>query len=262
MIKGLFFVEAQGNNKTVVKDSLIKLVEKMKTEGFANIKKTSFDKTTDEEGGNFSKTAEVEASFKSLKDFMIFAINYGPSAMEIWEPENLVISSKVFIKTLGYVLDLTNKIYAKHNVFFKYVKPKGYKPKIGLTEDEIDSMLDQGSIRIKMVVESEETDRRKAIAAFISAIDEDLFVNKVKTKKLSKKEGGNRLIAIDAFLYEPMNLVTIMVHHTPVLLEIVEPDEIKLNQLYIQDIGVELARIFFDLAHRLAFKLSEPTSKF
>lgn len=261
MIKGLFFVEAQGNNKAVVEDSLKKLVEKMKTEGFAEVKEASFDKTT-EEGDNFSKTAEVEASFKDLKDFMVFVIAYGPSAMEIWEPENLVMSSEEFIKTLGDILVLTKNIYAKHGVFFKYVKPRGYKPKIGLTEDEIDSMLDQGSIRIKMVIESEETDRRKAIAAFISTIDEDLFVNKVKTKKLSEKEGGNRLIAIEAFLYEPKDLVAAMVQHTPVLLEIVEPDEIKLNQLYIQDIGVELARIFFDLAHRLAFKMPEPTGKF
>ncbi|MFQ5976329.1 MAG: hypothetical protein ACE5J5_08455 [Candidatus Hydrothermarchaeales archaeon] len=261
MIKGLFFIEAQGNDKAVVEDSLKKLVEKMKTEGYARVKKTSLDETV-EEDGNFSKTAEVEATFKDLKDYMISAIAYGPSAMEILEPKKIVMSSKDFIKTLGDILVLTKEVYAKYNVFFKYVKPRGYKPKIGLTDDEIDSLLDQGAIRIKMVIETNETNRRKAIASFIRTIEENLFVNKVRTKKLDGKEGTNLLIAIEAFLYEPKDLVATMVQHAPLLLEIVEPDEIELKQLDIQDIGVELARIYFDLAHRLAFNIPEPTGKF
>ncbi|MFQ5887141.1 MAG: hypothetical protein ACE5HY_00415 [Candidatus Hydrothermarchaeales archaeon] len=261
MIRGLFFIEAQGNNKAVVEDSLEKLVEKMKTEGYAEVKNTSFDETV-EKDGNFSKTAEVEATFKDLQDYMVSVIAYGPSAMEILEPKNLVMPSKEFIKTLGDILVLTKEVYAKYGVFFKYVKPRGYKPEIGLSEDEIDSLLGQGAIRIKMVVETKETNRRKAIAGFIKTIEEDLFVNKVKTKKLDGSEGSNLLIAIEAFLYEPKDLVATMVQHTPVLLEIVEPDEIELKQLDIQDIGVELARIYFDLAHRLAFHIPEPTGKF
>ncbi len=100
------------------------------------------------------------------------------------------------------------------------------------------------------------------LGSFLSTVEGDLFVNKVKTKKVSEGGVSNRLVAVEAFLYEPKDLISTMVQHTPVLLEIVEPDEMELKQVDIQDIGVELARIFFDLAHRLAFKMPEPTPKF
>lgn len=250
-IAGLFFIESQGNHKEAVEKSLEGLIEKMKTEGIAEIINTSYDETL-EENDNFSKTVEIEVEFENLTDFMKSVITYGPSAVEILETEKETISSEKFIESLGEILAITKNIYNKYGVFYKYVRPRGYKPKIGLTEDQIDSLLDQGALQIKIIVETKETDRRKARDNFLSAVDQDLFINKVKTKKLSGKEGTNLLVAVEAFVYELKDLISIIIQHTPVYVEIVEPETIELTQLLVQDIGVELANLYFDLTHRLA----------
>ncbi|MFQ6136855.1 MAG: hypothetical protein ACE5PM_06715 [Candidatus Hydrothermarchaeales archaeon] len=256
MIRGLFFIEAQGNHKEAVENSLKGLVKKIESEGFANVERTSFDEII-EEDGNFSSTVEVEATFEDLKSYMIAVMAYGPSAIEILGPEKLVIPSKEFLNALGKVLAITKETFEKHGVYYKYAKLNSYKADVGLSEDKIESLLDQGAIRVKMVVETKEKNRRKAVAEFITTVGTDLFVNKVKTKKLDGSEGSNLLIGIEAFLYEPKSLVEVSVQHTPILLEIVEPEEIELSMLDIQDIGVELAGIYFELAHRLAFDMAE-----
>ena len=44
------------------------------------------------------------------------------------------------------------------------------------------------------------------------------------------------------------------VKHRPVLVELIDPGEIELNMLEIQDIGVDLAGVFFEAAHKLRLK--------
>jgi hypothetical protein len=50
-------------------------------------------------------------------------------------------------------------------------------------------------------------------------------------------------------MYEPKTLIDISIKHSPVLIEILEPDEITLSMFEIQDIGVELAATYFEMAH-------------
>jgi hypothetical protein len=90
----------------------------------------------------------------------------------------------------------------------------------------------------------------------LKAISEDVFISKLKSKKVESETPFSGLIGIEAFMYEARTLVDIAIKHTPVLIEILEPEEIRLSMLNLQDIGVDLAGVFFDLAHAVA----RPTS--
>ncbi|MEE8168801.1 MAG: hypothetical protein V3T58_08035 [Candidatus Hydrothermarchaeales archaeon] len=245
MIEGIFHLEAQSNREDVARTSLENLVNKLKQEDKTEVTREDLDEVI-ETDGMFSATGEVEAKFEDLTTYLLAAIKYGPSAIEIQEPAKIVLSAKEFLIALGEIIKLAKNFYTKYQVSFKFGKVKG---KVGLDEEAIDGLLDQGAIRAKIIVESKGKSRREVINAFAGAVKGDVFVNKAKTKQMEKGDGFEGLVGIDAFMYEPKTLVDIAVKHTPVLVEIVEPEEIELSMLDLQDIGVDLASIFFEASH-------------
>lgn len=253
MIRSIFYIEAQGKPREVVEDSLRGLVDKMRGEKHVDVTKVNFEDTIKEEG-RFLSAAEIHAKFESLEDYVMAALKYGPSAIEVLEPRELILSSKDFLDVIGEVLVVAKKVYKRHGISFKFPKGK-HEGEIGLNESDIEELLDQGAIRAKIVIESEIEDREKVKRESIRAMgSEEIYINKVKSKKLEGKEGAKVLVGIEAFVPEPKTLVDIAIKHTPVLMEIVEPEEVKLTTLDIQDIGLDLAGIFFEIAHKVAFK--------
>lgn len=250
MIQGIFYLEAQGNREDVVKGSLANLVKKLKQEEKVRVERESLDEVV-KEGEMFSTTAEVEVEFEDLTTYLLNAIRYGPSAIEVSGPQKLVVSAQEFLDALGEVIKLAKTFYARYNISFKFGKRD---TKVGLGEEEMEGLLDQGAIRAKILVESKGKYRKGAVNAFVGAVSGDVFVNKAKTKSLEKGDGFKGLVGIEAFMYEPRTLVEIAVKHTPVLIEILEPDEIELSMLDLQDIGVDLAGIFFEASHILIAK--------
>jgi hypothetical protein len=102
-------------------------------------------------------------------------------------------------------------------------------------------------------VESQD-EEEEAMRKFISAIGREVFIHNVKTSRVEDRT----LVAVHAFMYEPKTLIDIAVEHSPILIEILEPDEISLSMFDIQDIGVGLAATYFEMAH-LALNRPSPS---
>ncbi len=238
MIKAIFYIEAQGNNREVVIKSLENLVEKLKEEKGVIIEKEFFDRVIENEG-LYSSVVELTLSFVDLVTYLKTAIKYGPSAIEILEPEKIEISAKDFLLSIGEIIAISRKFFSKYRITFTYPR-KQEEISIGLEEEEIEDLLDEGAIRAKVIVES----RGLSKEDFLNIFSDYALINKVKTK--------DGLIGVDAIIEEPNALLEIAVRFTPVLIEILEPEEIKLTTLDLQDMGVDLAGIFFEASQRIA----------
>lgn len=248
MIRGVFYIESQSNRADVVKVALERLIGNFKKEDKTKVLKSELTELR-EENGMFSVTGEVEVEFDDFRTYLVDAIKYGPSAIEIFEPESLVLTVKEFLDAVGEIIRMTKIFFDRHNMSFQFEKGK---VKIGLSEEEIEGMMEQGAIRAKIVVESKGKSSREVVTSFVGAVSGDIFVNKTKTKKMAKGEGFDGLVGIEAFIYEPKTLMNIAVKHMPVLIEILAPEEIELSMLDLQDMGVDLASVFFEASHRVA----------
>jgi len=251
MIQATFYLESQGNKREAVKRALEQLVERMRSQEGVEVRRAVYGDVISEAGVH-SMTAEVEASFTDLRSYLLSALMFGPSAITVEAPASMKVGREEFLKVVGEIAAITRKALEKHGAYFTFPEPSE-EVKVGLEEDEIEGLLDQGAIRAKIVVEKE-GDEEEAKRRFISAIEKEVFVHKVRGKRVEDKS----LIAIHAFLYEPKTLLEIAIKHNPVLIEILEPREIELPMLELQDMGVELAASYFELAH-LALRRRSPS---
>jgi len=243
-IEAVFHIESQGNSSSAVEDSLKKIVEMIKSEEGVRVKKTDFGELL-KSNVFCSMTVEVEAVFKDLRSYLISAIKYGPSAIEVYEPAEMEVELKEFLKILSEIIGLTKLTMEKYACYIEHKEEKT-KPKIGLSEDEIDTLLSQGAIRTKLVVERDETEK-KAVKNFLNSIKREAFIHKVKSTTVE----GKSLVAVEVFTYEIKSLIKIALEHLPIMLEIAEPEKIVLKTLEIQDIGIELGGFYFDIAHAI-----------
>ncbi|RMF91472.1 MAG: hypothetical protein D6733_00965 [Methanobacteriota archaeon] len=242
MIEGVFYIESQGNNRAVVKSALEKLVEEMKGEKDLKVAAATFGKVT-EDNGTYSATAELELSFNDLRGYLMACMRYGPSAITLDSPEKMVMDPKEFLTVLAEVTAFTRQVLEKYGIHFSFQEPE--EPvETGLEEEEIEALQDQKALRVKIVVERPE-EEEKAKNIFLAAIDPEAFVNKVKTSRLDDRS----LVAVEAFMYEPKALLKISLEHTPILIELLEPEELELTLFDIQDMGLELAATYFEMAH-------------
>jgi hypothetical protein len=249
LIQGVFYIESQGNDRKVVRKALEDLVGKLKEEKGVRLKSASFGDLV-EDGGSYSITVELDLSFESLKDYLMCSMKFGPSAITIESPKKIILTAKEFLEVIGEVTAFTKRVMNKYGIRFTFPETED-EVKIGLEEDEIDALLDQGALRVRIVVERSE-EPKVAQRKFLSAVSKEVFLNKVKTSRLEERT----LIAIHAFLYEPKALIDLSIKHTPVLIELLEPEEVELSMFEIQDIGVELAATYFEMAHHTLHKAS------
>jgi hypothetical protein len=253
MIKGVFYIEAQGNSEGAVQNSLRELVRRLGRERGVKVEGESFDEVTMEDK-LYSSVVEVELAFQDFSTYLLAAIKYGPSAIEITGPTKLYLGRKEFLEALGEVIEITKAFFEKHDIGYKFSVQKKSREKVGLSEEEIEGLLDQGALRTKIIVESKGKSRQNVVKDFVNIVSEDIFVNKVKTRQMVRGRGFDGLVGIEAFMYEPKTLFDLAVKHRPVLVELIEPGEIELDMLDIQDIGVDLAGVFFEAAHKLELK--------
>jgi hypothetical protein len=252
-IKGIFYIEAQGNNKRLVEDSLKAMAKKFHEEKNIKVKK-EYSGEVIEEDGNFSSTLEAELEFQDFLTYVMASIHYGPSLIEIVAPEKLKLGSKELLDAIGEVIKISRSLYNKYSVSLRF--PEKRETKIGLTDEELKGLLNRGAIRATIVVECGGRTRKEAIKCLLQTIPENVFVNRVKSRKVESECPFSGLIGINALMYGVKTLFDIAVRHTPVLIEIMEPKEIEVSMLELQDIGVDLAGVFFELAHIVA----RPTS--
>lgn len=256
MIKGLFYIEAQGTREEAVKGSLGELMRQLKEEDKIRVEREKYEEVLAEDG-RYSSMVEVELVFQDFLTYLLAAIKYGPSAILILKPEKLLLDRRELLEALGEVIRITRDFFEKHRIGYKYYSSAKGKAEVGLTQEEIEKLLEEGAIRTKIVVEARGKSRQRAVREFLDAISEDVFVNRVRTRALSKTKesrGFEGLIGVEAFMHEPKTLFDLAVKHRPVLVELLEPEEIELDMLEIQDIGVDLAGVFFEASHMLLLK--------
>ena len=144
---------------------------------------------------------------------------------------------------------LCNTSLSKIN--FQFSTEENVQEDIGLSEAEIEDLIDLGALRVKIIVEGEGSTRQKVMKDFVNIVKDDILVNKIKTKEMIKGQEFNGLVGIEAFIYEPKTLFDIAVKHRPILIELLEPDSIQIDILQLQDIGLDLAGTFFEAAHKI-----------
>ncbi|MFQ6105752.1 MAG: hypothetical protein ACE5NL_01620, partial [Candidatus Hydrothermarchaeaceae archaeon] len=137
MIRGIFYIEAQSNRRDAVENSLKGIVNQVKKDRKIKLKREFFDKVTEEEK-KYSSLVELELEFEDLRSYFSAAIKYGPSAIELLEPEELVIPAEEFILAIGDIILIAKKFYSRYGVRFEF---KGGKEEVGLSEDEIEELL-------------------------------------------------------------------------------------------------------------------------
>ena len=249
MIKGIFYIEAQAREESTVTNALKELLEKLKGEEKVTVEKVRFEDVLVEDG-NYSSVLEIEAGFQDFTTYLLTAIKYGPSAILISEPEKLLLGREEFLRAVGEVTRVAKDFFDEYGVGYQFLE-EGKEPEVGLQQDEIEDLLDEGALRIKTVIETLAESEEKAVISLLSAFEDEVKVNKVKTHAMETDTGFRGLVGVEAFVENPKALFDLVVKHRPVLLELIEPDEVELDILDIQDVGVDLAGVFFEASHKL-----------
>ncbi|MBI4017663.1 MAG: hypothetical protein HY366_01810 [Candidatus Aenigmarchaeota archaeon] len=115
-VVALSLTEAVAVKKDVVEDSLKKLLEKIKKERGVRVIKEKFHETTRLEKPSetipeaFTQVMELEIEFESFKRTLEYVMLYGPSALEIMEPNELRVS-------LSEAQELVNKLTSFMHTF-------------------------------------------------------------------------------------------------------------------------------------------------
>jgi hypothetical protein len=250
VIKGILYIEAQARDEATVTNALRELLEKLKGEENLTVERAAFEDVLVEDG-NYSSVLEIEVGFQDFLTYLLTAIKYGPSAILILEPEKLLLDRKEFLKVVGEVVRVTKDFFEEYGVGYEFVGDEENEPEIGLTQDEIEDLLEEGALRVKIVVEMLAESEEKAIKSLLNAFEAEVMVNKVKTRAMESDDGFRGLVGVEAFVENPKAMFELAVKHRPVLFELIEPDEVELDILDIQDIGVDLAGVFFEASHKL-----------
>lgn len=253
MIEAMFLIESQGNHKDIVKNSLKKLLERLKKEEGVTVKNESLGEII-EEDGMFSTVLEVDLEFDGFLSFLKASIYYTPSAVEMNEPPELMLYKDEFLEGIAETVKTAKDVFSGLNA--RYAIEGGKKKEVGLTQEDIEDMIEEGAIRAKIVLEKSGKSRSGAISEVLKALDDSVYVNAIKTKKVKSEKPFNGVIGLDAVILDPPAFVDLAVKHMPVLIEIKEPDEIMLTMLDLQDICLNLASTFFELS----YKITQPGS--
>lgn len=261
MIKATFYIESQGPDKKVVKTSIENLTKSVKKEPGCTIIKAVTEDIV-EEGGNYSTSLELDLEFDGLQEYLIAAMRFAPYAIIFDAPAKLSLTADEFVKTIANITAFTKLVFKKHGIRSIFSKasegdqkdPADYAGEEGkLTEEEIEGYMDQGALRVKVVVQAE-GDEKEALKGLLSTLGYDVFVHKMKASKMDDKT----LVAFHAFMYEPKTLAELSIKLIPILIELVEPETVELTMLQMQDMGLELASTYFELAH-LAYLNKSPS---
>ncbi len=237
MIRVVFYIEAQGNVKSAVEGSLRKIVSELKKEKDTRVLNINIEDVIYEEG-LYSGVVEVEIEFSSFKSYILNAIKYAPSAIEVLEPKKLRLSASELIDVLAEIVRITKMFYMKHNVGFKIPKvEKDYK--VGLLDDEIYDLLSSGALHTKLVFEVPSEMHRSFLYMLSQACD----INKFKSNE--------KMIAVEAFV-DVLTLFDIAVKYTPVLISIIEPEEVTINIVDLRDIALDVTSVFFEASQKIA----------
>ncbi len=247
MIVAELLIEAQSNSAAVARGELRKLVEKLRAERGVRLRREEYAEPEFQEGLH-SCIVELEAEFEGLAEYLMCSLKYAPSAIYLKAPEGMRLSSKELLGALYPVISSLRELYTACNLRFR--PSEEYEPQVGLEDYEADELLQEGAIHVKLVAEMHGDSGEEALSAFVADIAEEAAVANAKWEP-SPEGAGRYLVGVDAYVHDACSLLTICIRHVPLIVEIVEPERLRVSMAELQEMGVELAGIALDSTHML-----------
>ncbi|NOZ58459.1 MAG: hypothetical protein GXO66_02615 [Euryarchaeota archaeon] len=247
MIRAEFMIESQSNSREAAVAALRELEEKLRAEQGVNVLRVEHGDALEQEG-LYSCITQLELEFADLRSYLKAAIAYGPSAIYVLSPEKLVLSTKEFLLTLGEVIRVLREFYSRYRVGFE-LEPEE-RVRIGIDEYDAEELMKGGALHVKLVAEVSASSEEEAVRLFVGDIGDEAPV--MKAKSTFNRESGAYLVAVEAFPLDARALFSIAVRHVPVLVEVLEPEQVTLSIVDLQDMGLDLAGVFFEASQMLA----------
>ncbi len=236
MIEAEFLIESLGTSAFAVEESLKDLVDKIEEEDGIELLSHKIEEAK-KEGRVYSAVLEMELKFDSIDSYILGVIKYPPSALMLSHPEEIKVKKEEFQEYVALAGRIIAKLYSKYRAGFIFAPPE--EELIPMEEDEIEEMLDEGAIRVGILLKKGNEELDEIVNRIISTTEGD--VGYIKAEEMELDIGSS--VAVDLLIFPPSALFELVAKHLPVVIKIVEPDEITLTMLDLQDIGITLAGI-------------------
>ncbi len=109
-IDARFIIEVQGNDKDFVDKAIHNLVEKMSKEEGVLIYERNFDEVIEIDKNWYSTNVELSLVAKNFETLAKLAACYGPSVVEIIEPNKITLSAAEAQETLVSIAEVVTKL--------------------------------------------------------------------------------------------------------------------------------------------------------
>ncbi|MFQ6088601.1 MAG: hypothetical protein ACE5K0_06835 [Candidatus Methanofastidiosia archaeon] len=246
MIEAVLHIESQSNQKLALEKSMKELLQDLKKR--ANITEHSFGEVREEdvEGQvSYSSILEIKVIL-NFRDFVNLVIFSGPSAIEVLSVDEKLQSSKLLL-ILGDLSSVIEKFSKRYGISLKYQRFKELQEEVGISEEEMDELLNKGGFLTKLVVEVEGPDEESLKRATLKLLNSaGGYVSKMNSKRM-EGEGWRGLVGSEVVFSNLEEVFMAVARFTPVAITIEEPDEITLSMREVQNIGLDIAMILSDL---------------
>ncbi len=247
MIEADFLIESMGNSSYAVERSLNKLVKDIEIDEEVELVEKDVGEVKKEEG-SYTGIVELELKFGDMKSFIRGVIKYPPSAILLNSPAEITMSRDEFQQLLAFTGSIIKDLYSHYHVGFVFEDiEEEFTP---IDEEEIDSILDHGAVRVGVLIENEDEDFNTLISRVIESINGD--VEYIKAEEMELEAG--RVVALDLLIEPPSSVFDMVLRHVPMVIKIMEPENITLSMLDIQDISTNVAEVINDVMIQNAVK--------
>jgi len=236
MIKAEFLVESVGRKSQAVESSLESYLERIRGEEGIEVESYEIGEVEEEEDV-YSGVLEMELSFKDLESYIQGVLKYPPSALILHNPESVTLGREDFQELITWVGGILRKFYSAQDARFIFQEAEG-EPE-AVDEEEIENYLQEGAIRVGVMVEKGKQSLEIILSRVLSSLEGD--VDYIKAEEMELEVG--EVAALDLLIHPPSAIVEMMVKHLPVVVKIVEPREIKLSMLDLQEVGITIAEM-------------------
>ena len=252
------FVEAQANQPGAVKNSLERLVEDLKKEGVnvLDYEISEEERETIEDKEAFSSFVEMDVEMP-LRNYIKLCMRVTPSSMEVVDAEK-EMDAKDMMYILGDVVKVVGKLCQSVGVRIPVPDTQFGDEKqdgVGMDEDEFYDLLENGFIQFKFVTQvagDEEIIVRDTIRVL------NVFggyINQIKIEPNGdQSKGFVGLAAIEALIPDLETLFEIVLRFSPVAMTIQHPEAIRLSELEIQNLAINLSSLMTDITNYVTIK--------
>jgi len=258
MVKSTMFIEAQANLPGAVKGSLEKLVEDLKKEGVNIIDHEVSEEESETIEGKEAFSSFVEMSVDMpLRDYIKLCMRVTPSSMEVLDVDK-EIDAKEMMFILGDVCRVVGKICQSAGVRIPVPDTQfGDERQEGpeMDEDEFYELLDNGYIQFKFVAQVA-GDREIIARDTLRVLNVfGAYVNKIKIEPNGDQSRGFvGLAAIEALVPDLETLFEIVLRFSPVAMTIEHPEVLRLSELEIQNLSINLSSLLTDITNYVTIK--------